>query len=253
MPSPNADCATAANLQAMPEPNASSTKGIDHWWDEVSHHPFWSTLIAGIVAGLLVVAIVALVRSIWASSHSKHSLGVGHADTSGSHSITSGSQPKGQPTPTASHPTKPLFFYAAHPIDFTKPGNGGLGEGGSANIAGAPFEHSIRQIYTASAISESQSVTYSIPKGYHRFQAWIGLETGGNYNQESAFPVLFEVHSINNRLAPPNKMNYGDAALHLNLDVSGQSVIVLQTKTDATNCRADCEAGAVWGNAQLTP
>lgn len=157
---------------------------------------------------------------------------------------------------TTTHPPPPLawlFLYKAPHTAYTAPGNGGL-EGGLANVAGASFEHSVRQIYTASCCSDTQSVTYSIPEGYHRFQAWIGLETGGNYSQEQSLPVLFEVDagSITNRIYM-HKMDYGVAAAHINLDISGQSDIVLQTKTDAANCRGDCEAGAVWGNAQLTP
>jgi hypothetical protein len=55
----------------MPGTEAPAKK-VKRWWDKASHHPFWSTLIAG----LLVAAIVGLVSQISASSHGGTTSGV---------------------------------------------------------------------------------------------------------------------------------------------------------------------------------
>ena len=111
----------------------------------------------------------------------------------------------------------------------------------------------MRQLYSNYCCSDQTSETFAVPSGYSRFQASIGLETGASYPAINAPVIVFEVDlgSASNT-AYNRTMNYGDAAAPVDLDVSGQTVIVLQTSSHTGNCFI-CRADAVWGDARLVP
>lgn len=54
----------------MGPPESQTKTGIARWWDVISHHPFWATLIAGLIAGLLVAAIIAHSGGLFSDSTS---------------------------------------------------------------------------------------------------------------------------------------------------------------------------------------
>ena len=147
---------------------------------------------------------------------------------------------------------RPVLLDKAGPTDSSPGGTTTFGTG-LASIAGAPFKNSVRQIYGFSCCKDQSSETFAVPDGYKRFQAWIGIETGGQYSADHTPRVTFEVDvgSAANT-AFKKTMSYGDAAARVDVDVSGQRSVVLQTATDDTNCFT-CWADAVWGDATLAP
>lgn len=175
------------------------------------------------------------------------SVGVHEASSGGTSTVTHTTR-KPPPPP----PTTPVFLGSAGPTE-SKPGSNTALASGVATISGAQFPKSVRQLYNASCCSDSQSATYAIPEGYTHFQASIGLETGNGYEQSGSPAITFEVDlgGASNR-AYAKQMRYGEPPKRINVDVSGQSSIVLQTQTDGSSCFT-CSADAVWGTAKLTP
>lgn len=181
---------------------------------------------------------------------------------SGAHAVTgsgrAGSSPAGS-TSTVRHsqtstprPTAPLFLADAPHVAVSAAGNGELG-GGVANVAGASFKRSVRQLYSANCCSDSQSVTYSVPNGYSSLEASIGLESGGSYASEYSPAVTFEVDAggPSDRLYVAT-MSYGEGAQIVDVKLDGAGSLILSTNTHADNCFT-CEADAVWGDARLVP
>ena len=170
----------------------------------------------------------------------------------GVNAVTSSGSRKTHTKPQPPPPASPVLLDSAGPTG-TKPGSNTNLASGLAVISGAPFPHSVRQLYSANCCGDNQSATYAIPEGYTRFQASIGLETGNGYDASGSLAITFEVDlgGRDNR-AYVQQMTYGEPARRVNLDVSGQSAIVLQTQTDATNCFT-CSADAAWGDAKLIP
>jgi hypothetical protein len=144
-----------------------------------------------------------------------------------------------------------LFLGPAGPTE-SKPGSNTTLASGVATISGALFPKSVRQLYNANCCSDSQSATYAIPEGYTRFEASIGLETGNGYTENGSPAITFEVDLDANDREYVKQRRYGEPALRVSLNVSGQSSIVLQTQTDGANCFT-CSADAVWGRARLIP
>jgi hypothetical protein len=171
-----------------------------------------------------------------------------HENSKGSTTITHSSTVP----PTPPHRLKARYLDRSQPTDST-PGESTTFGTGLARISGAPFPHSVRHIYGVSCCSAEASETYAIPDGYKRFTAWVGLETGGDYDPNHSPTVTFEVDVGNaTNTAFTKTVGYGDEALRVNVPIPGHRVLVLKTATHDDNCFT-CEADAVWGTAKLLP
>jgi len=120
-------------------------------------------------------------------------------------------------------------------------------------VGGTVFEHSVRQLYGQSCCKESRSQTFTVPEGYSKFSAWIGVATGGKYESNFTPAITFEVavENPNNLAIPPRKLSYGDAPQRVVVSVKAPTSIILITTTDTTNCTV-CNGEAVWGEAKFS-
>lgn len=170
----------------------------------------------------------------------------------GVHAVVSASTGQTEHGPSTTVPTTPLFLDVAGPSDTQTGSNTSLATG-LASISGAPYQHSVRQLYNANCCGDEESDTYAIPEGYSGLEASIGLETGNGYDASGAPTITFEVAlgGPANRVYE-QQMRYGEPPRHVTIELAGQSSVVLQTHSDASEC-VTCSADAVWGNARLVP
>lgn len=124
---------------------------------------------------------------------------------------------------------------------------------GFGKVGGAVFEHSVLQLYGQSCCTESRSQTFTVPEGYIKFSAWIGVATGGKYEANFTPAMTFEVavENPNDPVLPPRKLSYGDAPQQVVVSVKAPTSIILTTTSDTTNC-AVCNGEAIWGEAKLS-
>jgi hypothetical protein len=155
-------------------------------------------------------------------------------------------------TPTGATHHGTLYLAQMNPTSTDLGESGTTPQTGLARASGQTFTQSVEQLYDTSCCGDAQTLTYSIPAGYTRFQATVGMDNSAGYDRINSPTVTFILLENSTDVLAKQQTMLDGAPQNLSVAINTPTTLTLKTTTDTTPC-AVCSAGAVWGHAELVP